>query len=158
RTEHLRFGSITDKNRFERVLYWPDRQRIGERQVAQILSRRDPSALNAGELAKKSVAVQGLGALEVALYGKGSDTLLADTPEAQSGCGSAPASAPGVAGMAGDLAAGGAAGRTSRAFWLNRDEANRCSKAGGDGPMEFLKAFRFGITMPATPNCCPRSA
>src|SRR5262245_29297830 len=32
RVEHLRFGPIVDGNRFERVVYWPDRKKIGERQ------------------------------------------------------------------------------------------------------------------------------
>lgn len=75
RIEMVRFGPVTKNNRLERMLYWPDRRSIGLKQVQAILADRDPSAANVGTLVQKSVAVQGLGALEFVLHGTGSDAL-----------------------------------------------------------------------------------
>lgn len=68
RVEHIDFGPVTGESRLEKILFWPDRRGIGARQVAKILADRDPSLLDPVSLGKKSVAVQGLGALESALF------------------------------------------------------------------------------------------
>jgi predicted lipoprotein len=73
--EFLRSGPALEKNRFERVLYYPDRKSIGLKQIQAILSRKDESATDAKALAGKSVGVQGLPALEFVLYGSGNDAL-----------------------------------------------------------------------------------
>ncbi len=73
--EIIRFGPITIDNRLERILFWPDRKSIGLKQVQGALADRDPSATDAPQLAKKSVAMQGLGALEYVLFGTGSESL-----------------------------------------------------------------------------------
>lgn len=75
RMEIIRFGPVTEQNRLERILYWPDRRSIGLKQVQEILATKDPRATNIGTLVQKSVAVQGLGALEFVLHGTGSDEL-----------------------------------------------------------------------------------
>ncbi len=71
--EFIRFGPVLSNNRLERVLFWPDRKSTGLKQVQELLATGDESALSAQSLAKKSVAVQGLGALEFILYATGSD-------------------------------------------------------------------------------------
>lgn len=68
RIEHIRFGPVTDDNRLERIFFWPDRRGIGARQVAQTLRARDADALDPAKLAEKRVAIQGLAALETALF------------------------------------------------------------------------------------------
>lgn len=75
--EIVRLGPAIEKNRFERVLYYPDRKGLGLRQVQRLLAESDESVTTREGLAQKSVAVQGLGALEFVLYGDGEDTLLA---------------------------------------------------------------------------------
>lgn len=75
RIEIIRFGPVTEGNRLERVLFWPDRKGTGLKQVQAALAGEDPTATNAAQLASKSVAMQGLGALEFVLYGTGSETL-----------------------------------------------------------------------------------
>ncbi|MEC9343075.1 MAG: imelysin family protein, partial [Pseudomonadota bacterium] len=77
RVENIRFGPVMSGNRLERVLFWPDRKSIGLRQVQALLATKDRTATDAGTLVGKSVAVQGLGALEFVLFGTGS-TALAD--------------------------------------------------------------------------------
>jgi uncharacterized protein len=145
RTEHLRFGPAIDDNRFERVLYWPDRQKIGERQVAQMLSKTDPAALVAQELAKKSVAVQGLPALETLLHGPNGGALLSDTPEARFACGYASAIAANIRTIAKDIVAEWAEGGSFAALWLSPGEQNAAYKSTTDTTIELLKAFRGGL-------------
>lgn len=75
RVEFIRFGPLVADNRADRILFWPDRRGIGLRQVQRILGTKDESATDAGSLYGKSVAVQGLGALEFVLFGTGAETL-----------------------------------------------------------------------------------
>jgi len=76
RAELVRFGPVMDKNRMERILYWPDRKSIGLKQVQELLATKDPTATNVGTLVQKSVAMQGFGALEFVLFGTGAEALL----------------------------------------------------------------------------------
>ncbi len=73
--EIITFGPIRQDNRMERMLFWPDRKGIGLRQVQATLAAKDPVAIDAAGIVKKSVAMQGLGALEFVLYGTGADEL-----------------------------------------------------------------------------------
>jgi uncharacterized protein len=145
RTEHLRFGPVVDANRFERVVYWPDRQRIGERQVAQILSKSDAAVLAPGALSQKSVAVQGLTALEIVLYAKTGPDLLGDAPEARFACSYASAVAANVSAIATEVVAEWAYGARFPGLWLKPGEDNPVYKAENATTIEILKAFRAGI-------------
>lgn len=62
--QHIRFGPVTDENRYERIAFWPDPKNLTSRQMRRILSKRDETATSADSLAKKSIALQGLTALE----------------------------------------------------------------------------------------------
>ncbi|RWO34339.1 MAG: peptidase M75, Imelysin [Mesorhizobium sp.] len=73
--EIIRIGPITQNNRLERMLFWPDRKSIGLRQVQAALASKDRTAADPAHLATKSVAMQGLGALEFVLYGDGAERL-----------------------------------------------------------------------------------
>ena len=75
RIELIRFGPVRRENRFEKLNYWPDRKSLGLRQVQRLIAAKDPSALDIARLRQKSVAVQGLGALEFVLTGTGSEGL-----------------------------------------------------------------------------------
>ena len=68
RIEHIRFGPVATGNRLERLFFWPDRRGLGARQVAATLREREQSALDPAALAAKRAAIQGLGALEAALF------------------------------------------------------------------------------------------
>ena len=56
-------------------LFWPDRKGIALRQVQAILAKQDATATDPATLKTKSVAVQGLGALEYVLFGTGAEAL-----------------------------------------------------------------------------------
>lgn len=73
--EHFRSGPIIEQNRLERVLFYPDRKSTGLKQVQRRLAKQDGSLLNLKSLQSKSVAVQGLGAIEFLLFGTGSNDL-----------------------------------------------------------------------------------
>lgn len=73
--EVYRFGPLMTDNRTERILFWPDRKGIALRQVQAILATEDETATDPEVLHGKSVAVQGLGALEFVLFGTGAEAL-----------------------------------------------------------------------------------
>jgi len=73
--EAYRFGPARKDSRFERLFFWPDHRSRGYRQVMRILRDKDPRAADASTLAAKSVAVQGLPALAVVLFGEDSNDL-----------------------------------------------------------------------------------
>lgn len=75
RVELFRLGPARKDNRFERLFFWPDRRGRGRRQVEALIAGKDEATLEAAALRKKSVAVQGLLALEYVLAGKGSEGL-----------------------------------------------------------------------------------
>ncbi len=68
RVEVLRFGPLVEANRFERVFFFPDPRGLVQRQVSALLAAADPAVLDAGALASRSVGVQGIPALEHALF------------------------------------------------------------------------------------------
>ncbi|MEP3198668.1 MAG: imelysin family protein [Lentilitoribacter sp.] len=76
--EWFRVGPIMSKNRVERILFYPDRKSTGLKQVQRALANEDSSVASFDSLTQKSVAVQGLGALEFILFGTGSETLKAN--------------------------------------------------------------------------------
>lgn len=73
--EIVRVGPVLERNRFERILFYPDRKSTGLKQVQSQLAKPDESATSPKALAQKSVAMQGLGALEFVLYGTGAEVL-----------------------------------------------------------------------------------
>lgn len=83
--DFVRFGPVLQDNRLERILFWPDRKGTGRKQVIRALGTQDDSFLSLGSLLNKSVAVQGLGALEYILFGAGSEVLI--EPEQPFRCG-----------------------------------------------------------------------
>ena len=75
RAELYRLGPLLEDNRSERILFWPDRKGVALRQVQAGLAEEDETALSVEALTDKSVALQGLGALEFVLFGTGGDAL-----------------------------------------------------------------------------------
>ena len=75
RLEFLRLGPLGVEDRAERLLFWPDTKGIALKQVQSALAAKDPAAADPATLRKKSVAMQGLNALEFVLFGTGSETL-----------------------------------------------------------------------------------
>ena len=75
--EFIRFGPAREDNRYERLFFWPDRNGRGLNQVQGALASADETVTNVDSLQGKSVALQGLLALDYVLFGTGSDALAA---------------------------------------------------------------------------------
>ncbi len=67
RAEHLRFGPLQGGDLSMRINFWPDPRGVIFRQMRRVLQAENPELLDPAVLAKQSVAVQGLGSLEVIL-------------------------------------------------------------------------------------------
>ncbi len=53
RIEIIRFGPVTEENRLERMLFWPDRKGTGLKQVQAALAAKDPTAADASAARRK---------------------------------------------------------------------------------------------------------
>ncbi|PTW59065.1 hypothetical protein C8N35_108101 [Breoghania corrubedonensis] len=91
RVTFLRFGPLVEDHRLERLLFWPDRKSIGRRQAEQAVRERDDSVLTVESLKGKSVAMQGLLALEPVLFDDARESLLSGGADAEFRCGYADA-------------------------------------------------------------------
>lgn len=101
RIEFVRVGPLSIADRMERLLFWPDRKGIALKQVQAALAEQDETATAPDTLQVKSVAMQGLVALEYLLFGTGSETLA--TPGGNYRCRYAAASTTLIAGLAATL-------------------------------------------------------
>lgn len=144
KVEALTFGPVADDNRRERIFFWPDRRNLGQRQVLSLLKKQDASALEPGGLARKSVAVQGLGALEIVLHSEGS-AQLAEQGAATFRCQYAQAIALNLATIAGEIQDGWAEGGTFSKLWLSAGPNNARYLSGKETTMELVKAFEDGL-------------
>lgn len=68
RVSFLRFGPLVEANRFERFFFFPDVRGLVVKQTSALLAAADAQLLDVETLRSRSVAVQGLGALEYALF------------------------------------------------------------------------------------------
>lgn len=73
--ELFRSGPVMEDNRLERILFYPDRKSTGLKQVQIILAKQHAQSISPDGFGQKSVAVQGLGALEFILFGTGYENL-----------------------------------------------------------------------------------
>ncbi|WP_350333231.1 imelysin family protein [Coralliovum pocilloporae] len=68
RLEFVRFGPVIAGHRYERLFFWPDVKGRGLRQVRRLMKARDAVVDDPAAYRKKSVALQGLQALEYVLF------------------------------------------------------------------------------------------
>jgi len=66
--QHIRFGPVELFQRHARFAFWPDPRNVAGRQLAELFAQRVPEAIAPHSFAVGSVAVQGLGAMERALF------------------------------------------------------------------------------------------
>jgi predicted lipoprotein len=104
RVELLRFGPLLERNRLERLFFFPDTRGVTQRQLSALLAVADPAALDAGQLAKRSVAVQGIPALDYLLYNSGaSEQIASDEASGRYRCQLAAASARNLVAVSAEL-------------------------------------------------------
>ncbi|MER9948097.1 imelysin family protein [Mesorhizobium sp. M0047] len=137
--EIIGFGPIKDNNRLERMLFWPDRKGIGLKQVQAVLANKDSTATDPALLAGKSVAMQGLGALEFVLYGDGADALTGrDDPYR---CAYGAAIAGNIETMTGDVNDAWNKSNGFAALWANPGPQNPLYRDGNEAVTELVGVF-----------------
>jgi hypothetical protein len=143
--EPIRFGPVAEQHRYERIFYWPDPKGLGARQVREALDKEDQTVTHAASLAGRSVALQGLPALEYLLYGDGAGTLAKGGGEATFRCRFAETIAGNVAGMAKDIASGWQDGAPYTKAYLEPGPANAAYHTPKEVTLELFKTFTAGI-------------
>lgn len=144
RIEHIAFGPVTSEQRLERIMFWPDRRGIGARQVAKALRERSPDVLDAEQLSKKSVAMQGLPALELVLFGETSSAA-ADDETMQFRCAFAKAIATNLSQMAEAIAGEWSSSDGFVKGWLSPGPGNPNFLKPEETTLALAKAFDLGL-------------
>jgi predicted lipoprotein len=143
--EHLRTGPASIGNRAERLYFWPERKNVTQRQLAALLRRPDVASLTPEALGGGSVAVQGLPALEMLLYGDEAEASLLAGDAAR--CAVVRAIAGNVAGIAGELATGWSAPDGFLATLAKPETANPFFASGAEAARrlfnDLLTLFRL---------------
>lgn len=78
KVEIIREGPVLEENRFERVLFYPDRKGIGLKQVQALITKPDEAVTDPAKLRDRSVAIQGLGAFEFVFFGSYPEGVVAE--------------------------------------------------------------------------------
>lgn len=141
--EMVQFGPISENNRLERILYWPDRKGIGLKQVQAAIAAGDPTAADPAGIAGKSVAMQGLGALEYILYGTGADDLLGAAGAYRCAFGAAVAG--NIAAIAADVDAAWRKPDGFAALWQNPGPDNPVYRDGSEAVTDLLGVLIDGL-------------
>ncbi len=141
--EIVRVGPVIEGNRFERFLFFPDRKSTGLKQVQRILATNDETATAAESLKGKSVAAQGLGALEYVLYGTGAEVL----PTEKNGfrCRYGAAIADNLKAVAGELHAEWEKPDGIQSAWKNPGPDNPVYRDGKEAATELLGILVHGV-------------
>jgi len=143
--EIVQFGPISENNRLERMLFWPDRKSIGLKQVQAALAAKDPTAADPAAIAGKSVAMQGLGALEYVLYGTDADTLA--SADGAYRCAYGAAAAGNIETIAADVDAAWRKPDGFAAVWQNPGPDNPVYRDGPEAVTDLLGVLIDGLEL-----------
>ena len=141
--EIIRFGPVTSANRFERILFYPDRKGTGLRQVQRLLAGDEAAGWQLEDLQQQSVAIQGLGGIEFALYGTGSGTLT-DAAGA-SRCHYVELAARNIEDIAGQLSSAWAKEDGIASIWMYPGPQNRVFRDNREALSQLIGAMIHGL-------------
>jgi predicted lipoprotein len=145
RIEHIRFGPIAEQNRLDAMIFWPDPRGIARRQIARVLTQQDADALSPQVLAGKSVAIQGFSALDVVLFGPGSDTIARPEAPGRFRCGYARALAANIETIARAVLAGWTGPASFAGLWLNPAAGNAAFLSAKETTHTIVQAYLTGL-------------
>ena len=143
--EPIRFGPVEQEHRHERIFYWPDPKGLGARQAREALAKQDKGVAGATTLAGKSVALQGLPALEYLLYGEGADGLTKMDGEAAFRCSFAKAVAGNLVALGNEVSGGWKDGAPYTQAYLNPAPDNSAYRTQKEVTLDLFKTFSAGI-------------
>lgn len=147
KVEIFRFGPVIQDHRYERLFYWPDPKGLGLRQVQDALAKQDKSVTERETLAAKSVALQGLPALEFLLHGDGGETLAKGDGDAAFRCRFAASIAANVDHIAEEVEQGWADGAPFTKSFLDPGPDDPAFHAPKEVTLDLFKAFTTGIEL-----------
>ena len=142
--EPVRFGPVEQEHRHERIFYWPDSKGLGTRQLREALAKHDESVTDAVALGGRSVALQGLPALEYLLYGDDADDLAAPGGSAFR-CSFAKAVAENLVGLSREVADGWKDGAPYTQAYLHPAPDNAAYHTPKEVTLDLFKTFSTGI-------------
>ncbi|AXS42122.1 imelysin family protein [Breoghania sp. L-A4] len=145
RIEFLRFGPLLEDHRLERLVFWPDRKSTGRRQAEAIVRDHDASVLTLDSLQGKSVAVQGLSALEAVLFDGARTALLAGGEDGRFRCAYARVIAENVAVIGAELVAGWTGPDNYGALLLEPGPDNPVYRSHQESAAEILGSITTGL-------------
>ena len=143
--EVFQFGPVNRDHRYERLFFWPDRKGLGLRQIQRALADTDETVTRASTLSKKSVALQGLPAIEYLLYGKGAEALAAPGAAGVFRCSFAAAVTDNIATVAQDVSEAWAPDAPFAKMLLEPGPDGSLYRQPKDVTLELYKAFDGGI-------------
>jgi uncharacterized protein len=147
RVEILRFGPMIQDHRFERLFYWPDPKGLGLKQIRDALAKNDEAVTDPQTLSAKSVALQGLPALEDLLYGDGGESLAQGGGDASFRCRFAASIAANDARIAKDVTEGWGEGAPFAKTFLDPGPSDSVYHAPKEVTLDLFKAFTTGIEL-----------
>lgn len=155
RVEMVRPGPLAVDNRLERMLFWPDRRGRGLKQVRDVVHSNDKTAQSVDGLAQKSVAVQGLLALEFNLFGSGADDLA--TPEGAGRCAYASAITSNISNITAEIEASWASNEPGSisSLWLNPSPDNPLFRDGREQLSALFKILGDGFEIVRVQRIAP---
>jgi hypothetical protein len=102
----LRYGPLIEEDRLSRLAFMPDPRGVAQRQIRKLLAEQDSDALDAHTLSGKSVAVQGLTAMQLIAFNKTGTVVLGKGGPDSFTCGYALAIARNVSAIAHETSSG----------------------------------------------------
>jgi predicted lipoprotein len=111
--EFIHYGPISEEFRIDRINYWPERKNATARSLKVLLGKEGTADLSPAVFAQKSVAIQGLPALERLLFEGDAGQFLGASAMAQRRCAVGQAIAANVSRIAGQVKRGWMEGASS---------------------------------------------
>jgi predicted lipoprotein len=143
--EPIRFGPVEREHRHDRIFYWPDPKGLGTKQIREALAKADASVTDQATLAAKSVALQGLPALEYLLYGDDADGLAKQGADAAFRCSFAKAVAANLATLSKEVGDGWQDGAPYAQAFLHPAPDNSVYRTPKEVTLDLYKTFSGGI-------------
>lgn len=145
KVEIVREGPVLEENRFERVLFYPDRKSIGLKQVQALLSKPDETVADPRALKSRSVAIQGLGAFDYVFFGSYPEGVVAEKNSFR--CRYGLAIARNVEGIAGELEAAWNDPHGIANDWKNPSAKSAVYRDGKEAMQALIGLHVHGIDM-----------
>jgi predicted lipoprotein len=145
--DFLRFGPMLEGGRRERLSFWPDPRGFVGRQLRLILLNKDEAVVQPGAIAKQSVAVQGLSALEGLMTDK--EFPLGPGEALRYRCELAEAIAANIVSVADEISDGWEKPGGWKDKMLHPGADNDTYKSPEESAGEFVKALLVGLSLTA---------